>query len=279
MLYLVSTPIGNLQDMTQRAVEVLREADVILAEDTRRTGVLLQRFDVQTRMISAHEHNESARASLLVELLGEGKKVALVSDAGTPLLSDPGARLVRAALDAGYEVVPIPGASALLAALIASGLSADRFTFYGFIPRKGGDRTALLREISASPYTSVMYEAPQRVAALVRDLIEVAGPERRVAVARELTKLHEEILRGTLQEALHRLEERDPRGEFVVVVEGSPVRPDEAEETAASARALAEALLAQGVAPSAAARELRTRLNISRNEAYELVQSLASEHP
>lgn len=272
-LYIVSTPIGNLGDLSYRAVEVLREVDVILAEDTRRTGVLLRHFGVEGRLISAHEHNEAARARLVAELLGEGKNVALVSDAGTPLLSDPGARLVQSAIEGGFEVIPIPGASALLAALVASGLSADRFTFYGFIPRKGGDRTALLREIAASPYTSVLYESPHRVAALLADLGEAAGLERRVAVARELTKLHEECYRATLAEAVPHFRDRQVKGEIVVVVEGNTAPAPATDE--AAARALAEALLARGLAPSAVARELRDRLDIPRNDAYRLAQESA----
>ena len=273
-LYIVSTPIGNLGDLSRRAVEVLRDADVVLAEDTRRTGVLLKHHGIESRMISAHEHNEAARARLVVELLGEGKNVALVSDAGTPLLSDPGSRLVAAALEGGHVVVPIPGASALLAALVGSGLSADRFTFYGFLPRKGGDRTKLLGEIAASPYTAVVYESPQRTLALLEDLRDAAGGGRRVVVARELTKLHEEFYRAPLDEAVEHLRERGVRGEVVVVVEGNP-EPESPDETEAAARTLAEALLAQGVAPSAVARELRTRLDIPRNDAYQLVQQLA----
>lgn len=275
MLYLVSTPIGNLEDITLRALEVLRSVDVVLAEDTRRTGVLLKRFEIEARLISAHEHNESARARLVAELLGEGKKVAVVTDAGTPLLSDPGARLVDSAIDAGFPVVPIPGASALLAALVASGISADRFTFYGFIPRKGGDRAALLKEIALSPHTSVLYESPHRTLDLVDDLLEIAGPDRRVAVARELTKLHEEIYRAPLGEAARHLRDREVRGEVVVVVAGNSAPARSAEEEAAAARVLAEALLAQGLAPSAVARELRNRLDISRNAAYQLVQDLS----
>lgn len=273
MLYLVSTPIGNLEDITYRAVEVLKSVDVVLAEDTRRTGVLLKRFGIDARLISAHEHNEAARARLVEELLREGKKIALVSDAGTPLLSDPGSRLVAAAVAAGYPVVPIPGASALLAALVSSGISADRFTFYGFIPRKGGDRTALLKEIAASPYTAVVYESPHRTAALLEDLLSVAGPDRRVAVARELTKLHEEIYRAPLGEAVPHFADREVRGEIVVVVEGSP-EPVESDAGESAARVMAEALLAQGLAPSAVARELRERLDISRNDAYRMVQEL-----
>lgn len=275
MLYLVSTPIGNLDDITLRALEVLKMVDVVLAEDTRRTGVMLKRFGIEARLISAHEHNESARARLVAELLGEGKKVAIVTDAGTPLLSDPGARLVASAIEAGYPVVPIPGASALLAALVASGISADRFTFYGFIPRKGGVRTELLKEIAASPHTSVIYESPHRTADLIDDLVEAAGPDRRVAVARELTKLHEEIYRAPLAEAAMHLREREVRGEIVVILEGraEPAVPHDAAVEAA--RTLARALLANGVAPSAVARELRQRLDVSRNDAYQLVQDLS----
>ena len=273
-LYIVSTPIGNLGDLSHRAVEVLGRVDVILAEDTRRTGMLLRHFGIEGRLISAHEHNESARARLVAELLGEGKDVALVSDAGTPLLSDPGARLVRSAVQAGYEVIPIPGASALLAALVASGLPADRFTFYGFLPRKGGAREALLGEIAASPYTSIMYEAPQRVARLVEDLRAAVGGERQVVLARELTKRHEEIYRASLEEAMHRMKEREPRGEFVVLLEPRAGEEPDRDAEAQQARTLAEALLAQGVAPSAVARELRQRLDISRNDAYQLVQDL-----
>jgi 16S rRNA (cytidine1402-2'-O)-methyltransferase len=274
--YIVSTPIGNLGDLSHRAVEVLKSADVVLAEDTRRTGVLLRHYGVEKRMISAHEHNESARSRLIVELLQEGQNVALVTDAGTPLLSDPGARLVRSAVDAGFEVVPIPGASALLAALVASGLSADRFTFYGFLPRKGGDRSRLLGEIGASAYTSVIYESPNRVHALVEDLLEVAGPERRVVVARELTKLHEEFYRATLGEAVPHFEGRALKGEVVVLLDANQLPVDDS-LTRSAARTLAEALLAQGLAPSAVAKELRARLDISRNEAYQMVQELSPE--
>ncbi|HEX5520438.1 MAG TPA: 16S rRNA (cytidine(1402)-2'-O)-methyltransferase, partial [Longimicrobiaceae bacterium] len=225
-LYIVSTPIGNLGDITVRALEVLRAVDVVLAEDTRRTATLLNHYEISARLVSAHEHNERAREQTVVELLGEGKSVALVSDAGTPLLSDPGARLVRAALAAGYEVVPVPGASALLAALVASGIAAERFTFYGFIPRKGGGRTALLEEIARSPYAAVLYESPHRTAELLADLAAAAGPERHVAVARELTKLHEEVWRGTLDDAVAHIAARAPLGEYVIVLEGAPPPAD-----------------------------------------------------
>lgn len=274
-LFLVSTPIGNLSDMTRRAVDVLRGADVVFAEDTRRTAILLRHYDIEARLISAHEHNEAARSRLVVELLTEGKKVALVSDAGTPLLSDPGARLVREALAAGFDVIPVPGPSALLAALVASGLPADRFTFYGFLPRKGGARQALLDEIAESQHTAVIYEAPQRLSPLLEDLAAAAGAERRVAVARELTKMHEEIVRLPLGEAVEAYRAREVRGEVVVVVEGAAEPVPEAALDTGAARAMAEALLANGVSPKEAARELRDRLGLRRNDAYALVQEVA----
>jgi 16S rRNA (cytidine1402-2'-O)-methyltransferase len=279
-LSVVSTPIGNLGDFTFRAVEVLRAADVILAEDTRRTSVLLRHYGVEGRMVSAHGHNEASRAATVVEMLREGKEVALVTDAGTPLLSDPGARIVRAVVEAGFAVVPVPGASALLAALVASGIAADRFTFWGFIPRKGRNRAELLQELARLPHASVLYESPNRTADLLRDLAEATGPGRRVAVARELTKLHEEVFRGTLQEALRRFEAAEIRGEIVVVVEGRPEEEQaaDAETTALAARSLAEALLAQGLPPSAVAKELRQRMKLARNEAYQIAQEAAGEH-
>lgn len=275
-LYLVSTPIGNLADLTHRAVEVLKAVDVILAEDTRRSGVLLRHYGISGRMISAHEHNEAARSALVVELLGEGLDVALITDAGTPLLSDPGGRLVRSAVEAGFPVVPVPGASALLSALVVSGLSADRFTFYGFLPRRGGARSELLGEIARSPHTAVIYESPHRVAALLEDLAESAGAARRVAVGRELTKLHEEVYRAPLGEAAAHFAVREVRGEVVVVVEGNP-EPGPAQEGGEAALALGRALLDEGLAPSAVAKALRDRLGVARNEAYQLVQSLARE--
>jgi len=277
-LYVVSTPIGNLGDITLRAVEVLRAADVVLAEDTRRTSILLRHLDIHVRLVSAHEHNEAARAGSVVAMLREGKRVALVSDAGTPLLSDPGARIVREVVEAGFPVVPIPGASALLAALVASGVEADTFTFLGFPPRKGPERAELLEEVASSPRASVLYESPNRVARLLEELAEACGPSRRVAVARELTKLHEQIVRGTLAEAAAHFAAGEVLGEIVVVVAGRPRDPQaEVEVDALAARSVAEALLAQGQPPSAVARELRRRLGISRNDAYRIAQEAAGE--
>lgn len=273
-LYVVSTPIGNLGDLTFRAVEVLRGADVVLAEDTRRTSILLRHFDIGTRLLSAHEHNEAARAGRVVALLGEGRPVALVTDAGTPLLSDPGARLVRAVVDAGFEVVPVPGASALLAALVASGIDAERFTFLGFPPRKGPERAALWEEVAASPRTCVLYESPHRVGRLLAELAEACGGARPVAVARELTKVHEEVVRGTLGEVAAAFAEREVLGEIVVVVAGRPAEAaaEDAAVDALAAASMARALLDAGQPPSAVAKELRRRLGISRNDAYRIAQ-------
>ncbi|HEX6746115.1 MAG TPA: 16S rRNA (cytidine(1402)-2'-O)-methyltransferase [Longimicrobium sp.] len=277
-LYVVSTPIGNLGDITARAAEVLRRADVVLAEDTRRTSILLRHLDIHTRLLSAHEHNEAARAGAVVAMLREGKRVALVSDAGTPLLSDPGARIVREVVDAGFAVIPIPGASALLAALVASGIEAETFTFLGFPPRKGPERAELLEEVAASPRAAVLYESPNRVARLLEDLAEACGPSRRVAVARELTKLHEEFFRGTLADAARHFAAGEVLGEIVVVVEGR-ARDEQAEGEvdALAARSIAEALLAKGQPPSAVAKELRRRLGIARNDAYRIAQEASGE--
>jgi 16S rRNA (cytidine1402-2'-O)-methyltransferase len=277
-LYVVSTPIGNLGDITQRAVEVLRGVDVVLAEDTRRTSILLRHLGISVRLVSAHEHNEAARAAKVVEMLREGLKLALVSDAGTPLLSDPGARIVRAVVEAGFEVVPLPGASALLAALVASGVEAATFTFLGFAPRKGPERAELLEEVAASRHASVLYESPNRVAALLADLAEACGPARRAAVARELTKLHEEHQRGSLEQLAAHYAGREVLGEVVVVVAGrSADAQAEGEVDALAARSVAKALLERGETPSGVARELRRRLGISRNEAYRIAQETAGE--
>lgn len=271
-LYIVSTPIGNLSDMTHRAVEVLGAVSRVLAEDTRRTGVLLKRYGIDTRLVSAHEHNEAGRAEQVVEWLDGGEDLALVSDAGTPLVSDPGARLVEAAVAAGHDVVPIPGASAALAALVASGLPAEPFTFYGFLARSGAERTERLAELAALPHTAILYESPERLERLLGELAEHSEAGRRVAVARELTKLHEEHVRGTLDEVATHYRGARVKGEVVVVLEGAAGVPAEVDEAAAAA--LAGALLEAGQRPSVAAREVARRLGVPRNRAYEIVQRL-----
>lgn len=221
-LHIVSTPIGNLGDLSPRAVEVLRSVNAVLAEDTRHTRVLCDRYDVRTAMVAYHEHNEAkATPGLVARLLG-GDSLALVSDAGTPLLSDPGSRLVRAAVDAGVRVSPVPGASALLSALAGAGLSTDRFTFYGFLARKGGDRSRTISELATLAHTAVLYEAPSRVAATLTDLEAAGAGEREAVVARELTKQFEEFRRGTVRELARYYGEHEPRGEVVLLLAGAP---------------------------------------------------------
>ena len=225
-LYLVATPIGNLKDITLRALDVLRPADQILAEDTRRTRKLLTRYDINTPLKSLNDHNERAMANQLVEQMANGTQFALVSDAGTPLISDPGFCLVRAALDAGVNVVPIPGPSSLLAALTGSGLPVDRFTFCGFLPRKPGARRRLLNDLASEPGTLIFLESPRRLVSSLAEAAEILG-DRPVAIARELTKMHEEFIRGTLPAVAAQLGRTEVRGEVTVCVAGANfVTPD-----------------------------------------------------
>jgi 16S rRNA (cytidine1402-2'-O)-methyltransferase len=268
ILYIVSTPIGNLGDLSARAIETLRTVQVVLAEDTRHSRPLLQRFEVETPLLSYHEHNEARTAHALVARMTAGESMALISDAGTPLLSDPGARLVAAAIEAGVRVVPIPGASALLSALVASGLPADRFTFFGFLERKGAERTSALAEIASLSHTAVLYEAAPRVAATLRDLSAAGCGARPGVVARELTKQFEEVRRGTVDALALYYDETPPRGEVVIVIAGAP--PAAADENAA--REAARALRASGVSARDVARRLVAEQGITRNVAYRLAQ-------
>ena len=274
-LYLVSTPIGNLEDLSARAVRILGEVDSVLAEDTRRTRRLMSHFDLPTPLVSLHAHNEEARLGEALSRLGKGGSLALVSDAGTPLVSDPGERLVRRALAEGHQVVPLPGPSAVLSALVGSGFPAVPFSFLGFVPRKGKERARCLERVAEARETIVLFESPERLAALLSALTERCGSDRRVVVAREMTKLHEDFRRGTL-EALARYytAEGKPRGEVTVVIapgEGDASRVSVDEE---AGHALARELLNMGTSPSRTARELASRLNITRNQAYELVLSM-----
>lgn len=274
-LYIVSTPIGNLLDITHRALEVLASVDRILAEDTRRTGILLRRYEIEASLVSLHEHNEAARIPRVLAWLEAGERLALVSDAGTPLVSDPGARLVASVVEAGHEVVPVPGPSAVLAALVAAGFSAEPFTYYGFVPRTGSARTERLAELATLPHTAVLYESPERLVALLEALAERSSPERRVVVARELTKVHEEHRRGTLAEVATHYRGAGVKGEVVVVLEGAGGVAAEVDEAAVAA--LARALLDEGGRPSVVAREVSRRLGVGRNRVYEIVQRLKEE--
>ena len=217
-LYLVATPIGNLEDMTLRAIRTLRECDLIAAEDTRRTGQLLRHFSITRRMVSCFAHNERRRVDEVMHLLKSGGKVALVSDAGTPGISDPGSRMVRAVLDAGLRVESVPGACALVSALVSSGLPTDEFHFVGFLPNKSGQRAKELDRILVLPGTLVVYESPYRVEKLLHELV-LKAPTRQVVLARELTKRHEEFLRGLPGELVTAWTLRPRKGEFVVMIE------------------------------------------------------------
>lgn len=274
-LYVVSTPIGNLDDLTPRAAAALAGADRVLAEDTRRTSILLRHIGARTPMVALHEHNEASRVARVTQWLDAGETLALVSDAGTPLVSDPGSRLVGAVVEAGHAVVPVPGASAVLAALVASALPADRFAFLGFMPRKGGDRAATLGRIADSAETTVVFESPERLETLLVDLAARCGEGRPAAVARELTKVHETVRRGTLAELLGYYQVEPARGEVTVVV--SPAPPVTDDDRLGEARSEARRLLDEGTKPSRAAREVARRTGLSRNRAYELVQLLQDE--
>jgi 16S rRNA (cytidine1402-2'-O)-methyltransferase len=216
-LYVVGTPIGNLEDITLRAIRTLKEVDLIAAEDTRVTRTLLNAYQITTPLSSFHEFSGPGKVRRLVERLA-GEDVALVSDAGTPGISDPGFPLIRAAIEAGIEVVPIPGPSATLTALVVSGLPMHAFTYLGFMPRKSGERRRLLASLADATLTQVLYESPHRLLATLGDIVSVLGPDRPLAIGRELTKKFEEIVRGSAAEALARFEKRAPRGEFTLVI-------------------------------------------------------------
>jgi 16S rRNA (cytidine1402-2'-O)-methyltransferase len=265
-LYLVATPIGNLEDISQRALRVLREVDLIAAEDTRQTRKLLTRYEIDTPLISYHEHNKLKRKKRLLSALEEGD-LALVSDAGTPGLSDPGFLLISAALEAGHPISPIPGPSAPIAALVASGLPSDSFLFLGYLPRKRVERTKLLESLARERRTLIAFEAPHRLRAALEDLGEILGKERPVAVCRELTKLHEEIVRGTISYAYEHFTRHDPRGEFTLVIGGSSSAERWDEE---AVRLELNVRLAEGLSPSEAAREVAAVSGWPRREVYRL---------
>jgi len=256
-LSLVATPIGNLEDVTLRALRVLREADQLLAEDTRRVRKLLDRHGIRARPASFHAHNEARRQGEVLAALASGAHVALVSDAGTPLVSDPGERLVAAAAAAGHEVEAVPGPSAVLAALVVSGLGAERFAFLGFLPRQARERERLLARFRAHPETLVCFESPRRLAATLGQLAATLGP-RRACVARELTKVHEEVARGTL-DALAARFATGARGEVAIVVEGASVERSASEGDEAEARDL-DAEIRERLAAGERAREIAAAL-------------------
>lgn len=220
ILYIVPTPVGNMEDMTLRAIRVLKEADTVLAEDTRTSGILLKRFGIKNRLMSHHKYNEHGTAATVVEWLKAGQTIALVSDAGTPGISDPGFFLAREAAQAGVTIQTLPGATACVPALVSSGLPCDRFCFEGFLPQKKG-RNTRLRELEEETRTMVFYESPYRLLKTLTQFADVFGAERQVSVAREMSKIHEEHVRGTLQEAIEHFTRTPPRGEIVIVLAGN----------------------------------------------------------
>lgn len=271
-LYVVGTPIGNLEDMTFRAVRILQTVDLIAAEDTRHTGKLLQHFQITTPQISYHEHNRTERLPELLRQLGAGKAIALVTDAGMPGISDPGYELVKACIEAGLQVIPIPGATAVITALSAAGLPTDRFAFEGFLPAKGQDRQTRLEVLPAETRTLILYESPYRLRDTLQDLADGLGKERSIVLARELTKLHEEFWRGTLEEAIAHYREIEPKGEFTLVVAGASVEMPILSEDALKAEL--EKMMAQGVSRSQASRQLAQLTKLPRRQLYQLALAL-----
>ncbi len=270
-LFVVATPLGNLGDLSDRAKQVLRAAHIVAAEDTRRARTLLTHADATPRVVSFHSHSADRRLDQLADELTRGKSIALLTDAGTPTVSDPGARLVARAHEVDARVVAVPGPSAVAAALSVSGFPADRYLFLGFLPRRGRDRTRCLTQVTASPWTTVIFESPNRLVALLNDLSERCGPGRPAAVAREMTKVHEEVKLGTLNELAVYYTDRPPKGEVTVLVGGAS---GEAAVDREAAPGRAREWLARGLSRRDAADQVAAEFHMSRREAYRLVNDL-----
>jgi len=271
-LYLVATPIGNLEDITLRAIRVLKQADLIACEDTRQTQKLLNHYGIETSTISYHEHNEASRAAELIEKLEQGSRIAVVSDAGTPGVSDPGFRLALLANQRGIPVIPVPGATAFVAALIASGLPMESFTFRGFLPAKSGARRRELEGIRHSSRTEIFYEAPHRIGGTMEDMVATLGGERKVVIARELTKVHEEFLRGTAAEVLQIVRDRgELKGEITLLI--GPGSQDEVARPATSVRERVTQLMRdEKLDKKSALKHVAKERGISKSEAYRELQ-------
>lgn len=268
-LYVVATPIGNLEDITLRALRVLREADLIACEDTRHTQKLLNHFEIKTPTQSYHEHNEAARAQELAKKIESGARIALVSDAGMPGISDPGERVIRTALDRRLKVVVIPGPSALISALVASGLPTDSFRFVGFLPSRSGQRRSALEGLRETRETLVFYEAPHRISEMLADVEQAFGKERRITIARELTKVHEEFLRGSIADIAGDLRKRDAvKGEITVIVEGKREEPPSHVPRGTVADRIRELIAGDALGEKAALKQAAKEFGVARSEAY-----------
>ena len=275
-LYLVSTPIGNLEDITLRALRILKECDLIAAEDTRVTRKLLSHFDIHTPLTSYHQHTRENRSEALIQKLKDGASVALVTDAGTPGVSDPGAELVSRAIAEGVTVIPVPGASAVLAGLAASGLPTGRFAFDGFPPRTKTDRTAFFSALLSDRRTIVLYEAPSRLLATLRELERHLG-DREIAIARELTKKFEEVFRGKLSGAINHFQAKPPRGEFTLVIHGAPPAPEPAAPDVDIVERDLRLALAEGLSGRDAVRRVTEELKLPRRQVYSLFLEISSK--
>jgi 16S rRNA (cytidine1402-2'-O)-methyltransferase len=273
-LYLVATPIGNLEDITLRALRVLKQADLIACEDTRQTQKLLNQYGITTRTTSYHEHNEMTRSAELVLELEQGARIAVVTDAGMPGISDPGFRLISLAIRHHVPVIPIPGASAFLSALVASGLPSDSFRFSGFLPAKRGQRRQVLESVRESPRTQVFYEAPHRITEALEDIVEILGGQRHVVIAREVTKIHEEFLRGHAEQVLETLKARgDVKGEITLLIGKMEATEQRASPSRASVRERVEQVIAaEKVDEKAALKRVAKEMGISKSEAYRELQ-------
>ncbi|AFM23247.1 16S rRNA (cytidine(1402)-2'-O)-methyltransferase [Desulfomonile tiedjei] len=270
-LFVVATPIGNLEDITMRALEVLRNVHVIACEDTRKSRILLQRWGIRQRLLSFHKFSEARKMQLVLDRLEQGQNVAIVSDAGTPGIADPGARVVRAALDAGYKVVPIPGPSAVAAALSVSGVDCSTFHYLGFVPRKDEERRAFFETVAKSGYTSVFFETPHRIGQTLKIAADILGT-RRISLMRELTKIHEETLTGTAAEILATLQQRETvKGEIVLVVEGGTPTVE-----VPDLQQIVETLMSEGFSGKRLANEAHQRYGVRKSQAYETFLEITS---